>query len=66
MDIKIERSKNDITGTHGPAVRGRVDARRMKLMRYFAATNSKKTRVKLAPRGEDFYQLSAIFLDYPK
>lgn len=42
MDTKTKRSKNDITGTHGPAVQGRVDARRMKLMRYFAATNRQK------------------------
>ena len=42
MDTKAKRSKNDITGTHGPAVQGRVDARKMKLMRYFAATNMRK------------------------
>lgn len=39
MDIKTQRSKNDITEAHGPAVQGQVDARRVKLMRIFAATN---------------------------
>jgi hypothetical protein len=46
MDVKTERSKNDITEAQGPAVQGQVDARRMKLMRYFAATNKQEDQSK--------------------
>lgn len=64
--LKGERSKGDITGTQGLGVEGQVDTRRMKLIRYFAATSRQEAQRKTATWAEILYQLLVICLDYPK
>ena len=56
--LKGERSKGDITGTQGLGVEDQVDTRRMKLIRYFAATSRQEAQRKHSYTGRN--PLSAV------